>query len=129
MLTFSSTSSIQVCPDACYGSFGTKPDECYSSPGTNLKHAMVHLELQDGLTEVPKHVFWPQNGLEHQAGVRGLEKVRRKSLVTCCCTYPWAGFQRSRLSRTQKPRDEMAQVSWAAAIASPDSFTNGGGVT
>lgn len=33
---------------------------------------MVHLELQDGLTEVPKHVLWPQNGLEHQAGVGGL---------------------------------------------------------
>lgn len=38
---------------------------------------MVHLELQDGLTEVPKHVLWPQNRLEHQAGVGGLEKVRK----------------------------------------------------
>lgn len=39
---------------------------------------MVHLELQDGLTEVPKRVFWPQNGLEHQAGVGGLGKVRTR---------------------------------------------------
>lgn len=47
-----------------------------------LKHAMVHLELQDGLTEVPKRVFWPQNRLEHQAGVGGLGKVgKEESLV------------------------------------------------
>lgn len=68
----------QASPEAGFGSSSTIPDECYGSPGTDLKHAMVHLELKDGFTEVPKHVFWPQDRLEHQAGVGGLGKGRRK---------------------------------------------------
>lgn len=80
MLTFSSIPSVRPALKHALVPLESRtiPDECYGSPGTNLKHAMVHLELQDGFTEVPKHVFWPQNRLEHQAGVGGLGKDRRK---------------------------------------------------
>lgn len=33
---------------------------------------MIQLKLQDGLTQIPKCVLWPQNRLEYQAGVGGL---------------------------------------------------------
>lgn len=130
MLTFSSILSSQARPEAWYGWSRTKSDEYHGSPGTNLKHAMVDLKLQDGFTEVPKHVFWPQNRLEHQAGVGGLRKGKRKRIqFSNWFQSNWAGFQRRRLSRTQKPKDEIAQASWAAAAAtSPDSPIIGGGV-
>lgn len=41
-----------------------------------LKCTMVQLKLQDCLTEVPKCIFWPQDRLEHQAGMGGLGSSR-----------------------------------------------------
>lgn len=98
-----------------------------------LEHVMVHLELKDGLTEVPKRVFWPQNGLKHQAGVGGLGKdgERKRAWLSNMLLEHSPGQtskEKSRPSLTQKPREEMAQepLSCSCWCRQPCSLTSRG---
>jgi hypothetical protein len=50
-------------------------------PDSYLKCTMVPLKLQNCLTQVPKCVFWPQDRLEHEAGMGRLVKASSRAGV------------------------------------------------